>query len=55
MSVAFGDDHLYILSTTYVESHPIKRNGVGSSSDGAAALLHADGSAAQAGINCPDS
>ncbi len=52
VSVAFGDDHLYILSTTNVESHPIDSNGtigVAASPDGVAALLHADGSAAQVG------
>jgi hypothetical protein len=49
VSVAFGEDHLYILSTTHVESHPINRNDVSTSSDGVAALLHADGSAAQVG------
>jgi hypothetical protein len=49
VSVAFGDDHLYILSTTHVESHPMNRNGVNASADGVAALLHADGSAAQVG------
>jgi hypothetical protein len=52
VSVAFGDDHLYILSTTHVESHLIDRNGtkgVAAGPDGVAGLLHADGSAAQVG------
>jgi hypothetical protein len=52
VSLAFGDDHLYILSTTNVESHPIDRNGtigVAASPDGVAGLLHADASAAQVG------
>ena len=52
VSLAFGDDHLYILSTTSVESHPIDSNGtigVAASPDGVAGLLHADGSAAQVG------
>jgi hypothetical protein len=52
VSVAFGDDHLYILSTTHVESHWIDRNetrGVAASPDGVTELLHADGSAAQVG------
>ncbi len=52
VSVAFGDDHLYILSTTHVESHPIDSNGaigVAATADGVAGLLHADGSAAQVG------
>ena len=52
MSVAFGSDHLYILSTTHVESHAIERIGTkggDTSPDGVSALLHADGSAAQVG------
>ena len=49
VSVAFGDDHLYILTTTHVESHAIDRRGVSPNADGAAALLVADGSAAQVG------
>lgn len=49
VSVAFGDDHLYILSTTHVESHLIDRNGVRAAADGVARLLHADGTAAQVG------
>jgi hypothetical protein len=52
VSVAFGGDHLYILSTTHVESHSIDRNettGVAASPDGVTGLLHADGSAAQVG------
>jgi hypothetical protein len=50
VSVAFGDDHLYILTTTHVESHPIGHSGVAASPDGSAALLAADGSAAQVGV-----
>jgi hypothetical protein len=50
VSVAFGDEHLYILTTTHVESHPIDHNGVNPTADGSAALLVADGSAAQVGI-----
>jgi hypothetical protein len=49
VSVAFRNDHLYILTTTHVESHAIDRRGVSSSADGATALLVADGSAAQVG------
>ncbi len=49
VSVAFSDDHLYILTTTHVESHAIDRRGVSANADGAAALLIADGSAAQVG------
>jgi hypothetical protein len=50
VSVAFSDDHLYILTTTHVESHPIGYSGVGAGPDGSAALLVADGSAAQVGV-----
>jgi hypothetical protein len=50
VSVAFSGDHLYILTTTHVESHPIDRRGVGASADGTASLLIADGSAAQVGV-----
>jgi hypothetical protein len=50
VSVAFGDSHLYILSTTHVESHAIDRDGVSATADGSAALLIGDGSAAQVGV-----
>jgi hypothetical protein len=50
VSVAFGDDHLYVLSTTHVESHAIGSSGVDPVADGSAALLKADGSAAQVGV-----
>lgn len=50
ISVAFGNGHLYILTTTQVESHAIGRQGVESASDGYAPLLKADGSAAQVGV-----
>jgi hypothetical protein len=50
VSVAFGDDHLYVLTTTQVESHAIDHGGVATSADGTAQLLHADGSAAQVGV-----
>ena len=52
VSVAFGQGHLYILSTTSVESHEIDSqgaHGVAATADGVAGLLHADGSAAQVG------
>jgi len=51
LSVVFGDKHLYILSTTHVESHSIGAgaSGVAASPDGVVGLLHADGSAAQVG------
>ena len=50
LSVAFGDEHLYVLGTTSVESHRIFGSDVSSSSDGWVTLLKADGSAAQVGV-----
>ena len=50
VSVAFGNQHLYILTTTGVESHAIRQDAVASTADGSTALLHADGSAAQVGV-----
>ncbi|HUB91052.1 MAG TPA: hypothetical protein VMA74_15115, partial [Dyella sp.] len=50
VSVAFGRDHLYILTATHIESHPIDRNGVSANADGEAQLSIADGSAAQVGV-----
>jgi len=50
VSVAFGNDHLYILGTTKVESHLIFGNHVDSNPDGVVGLLVADGSAAQVGV-----
>lgn len=50
VSVAFGEDHLYVLTTTQVESHAIGHGGVASSADGVTQLLHADGTAAQVGL-----
>ncbi len=50
LSVAFRHDHLYILGTTTVESHQVYDGWVSSGSDGEAALLHADGTAAQVGV-----
>jgi len=50
VSVAFGEDHLYVLTTTQVESHAIGHGGVSTSADGVAQLLHADGTAAQVGV-----
>jgi hypothetical protein len=50
VSVAFGRDHLYILTATHIESHAIDRYGVSSSADGEAQLVIADGSAAQVGV-----
>lgn len=50
VSVAFGENHLYVLTTTQVESHPARLGGVASAADGVVPLLHADGSAAQVGV-----
>jgi len=50
VSVAFGRNHLYILTTTHIESHLIDRNGVSAQADGEAQLVMADGSAAQVGV-----
>lgn len=50
VSVAFGRDHLYILTATHIESHRIDRFGVASTTDGEAQLALADGSAAQVGV-----
>jgi len=49
VSVAFGEEHLYVLTTTNVESHPVQEGGVRANADGSARLLHADGTAAQVG------
>ncbi|OOG55445.1 hypothetical protein B0E48_12390 [Rhodanobacter sp. C03] len=49
VSVAFGNDHLYILTASYIESHRIDRHGVESAADGEAKLVIGDGSAAQLG------
>jgi hypothetical protein len=50
VSVAFSDDHLYVLSTTHVESHAAGTRGIAPAADGSAALVKADGSAAQVGV-----
>jgi hypothetical protein len=50
VSVAFGNNHLYILGTTKVESHAILSTGVNPDPDGVAGLWLADGSAAQVGV-----
>ena len=50
VSVAFGEDHLYVMTATQVESHAISPRGVAASADGVAQLLHADGSAGQVGV-----
>ena len=50
VSLAFGNNHLYILGTTEVESHRIAGTTVGAFADGEVQLLVADGSAAQVGV-----
>ena len=50
VSVAFGNDHLYVLTTTHVESHRAGPWGVAPSVDGQAQLLHGDATAAQVGV-----
>lgn len=50
VSVAFSKDHLFVLGTTTVESHRIGVNGIEAAADGIAALVRADGSAAQVGV-----
>ena len=50
VSVAFGNDHLYVLTTTHVESHRAGPWGVSPVADGQAQLLHGDATAAQVGV-----
>lgn len=50
VSVTFGEDHLYVLTTTQVESHVLNRGDVATTADGVVPLLHADGTAAQVGV-----
>ena len=50
VSVAFGENHLYILGATRVESHAIFGDFVNTSPDGVSTLLVGDGSAAQVGV-----
>lgn len=50
VSVAFGNNHLYILGTTEVESHALSSSGVSATADGTVPLLIGDGSAAQVGV-----
>lgn len=49
VSVAFGNDHLYVLGAAHVESHRVWPGEVWSGADGMAALAVGDGSAAQVG------
>ncbi|HEU4893877.1 MAG TPA: hypothetical protein VFT47_20120 [Vicinamibacterales bacterium] len=50
LSVAFGKDHLYVLGTATVESHALSADAIDPVADGTAALIAADGSAAQVGV-----
>jgi hypothetical protein len=50
VSVAFGNNHLYILGATKVESHQMFFFGANANPDGVASLLKGDGSAAQVGV-----
>ncbi|HEY3741292.1 MAG TPA: hypothetical protein VGL53_15685 [Bryobacteraceae bacterium] len=50
VSVAWSSDHLYILGTTTVESHPYWNSWVSMNADGTVGLMLADGSAAQVGV-----
>lgn len=50
VSVAYGNNHLYILGTTTVESHRIEGSTIEANADGEIALLRADGTAAQVGV-----
>jgi len=50
VSVAFGHEHLYVLTTASVESHTASFAGISTKADGVARLLLADGSAAQVGV-----
>jgi hypothetical protein len=50
VSVAFGENHLYILGAKKVESHAIFGTFVNANPDGVSTLLVADGSAAQVGV-----
>lgn len=49
VSVTFANHHLYILTTSYIESHRIDQNDVASVADGKSKLIVGDGSAAQVG------
>lgn len=50
VSVVFGQDHLYILGTTTIESHLQNGDNITVAADGNSKLLKADGSAAQVGF-----
>jgi hypothetical protein len=50
VSVAFGENHLYVLGSEQVESHQIFGSFVSTGPDGVSNLLVGDGSAAQVGF-----
>jgi hypothetical protein len=50
VSVAFGNNHLYILGATEVESHQMFGSTANSNPDGMTRLIEANGSAAQVGV-----
>lgn len=50
VSLVFGNNHLYILGTTTIESHKINGDYVEESPDGNSRLFVGDGSAAQVGL-----
>lgn len=50
VSLAFGQDHLYILGTHTIESHRMNGDNIVENYDGSARLLVGDGSAAQVGV-----
>src|SRR5579862_4165458 len=50
VSVAFGENHLYVLGAKKVESHAIFGRLANPNPDGVVTLLVADGSAAQVGV-----
>ena len=50
VSVAFSNNHLYVLTTTHVESHARTPFGIRNNADGVSRLFLADGSAAQVGV-----
>lgn len=50
VSLVFGNNHLYILGTTTIESHALNGSTLDQQPDGSANLLVGDGSAAQVGL-----
>lgn len=50
VSIAFGHDHLYVLGTAKVESHPMFGSHANPNPDGVVTLIKGDGSSAQVGV-----